>query len=68
MKLYGIVEVAAELGVSRNLIGQWRQRGKLPPPDAELAACGPVWTEQTIRPWLRQQKRGSQRAANVPRN
>ncbi|MDQ5816236.1 MAG: hypothetical protein M3516_08090 [Actinomycetota bacterium] len=45
------------MGVSRKVVGQWRRRGKMPPPDAELAACGPVWTEKTIRRWLREQKR-----------
>ena len=53
-------------GVSRNLVSQWRRRGKMPPPAAELA-MGPVWSDKTIRPWLREQKRSSLNAVGEPR-
>ena len=59
LKLYGVAEIAQALGMRRETIAQWHLRGKLPEPDAVLA-MGPVWTEATIRPWLRRQERGKQ--------
>lgn len=55
MKLYGIAEIAAALGVSRGLVAKWNERGRLPEPDQRLAA-GPVWFEKTIAPWLKEQR------------
>jgi hypothetical protein len=60
VRLYGIAEIARALDVDRYLVAQWRQRGKLPPPDAELD-MGPVWTHETIGPWLRSQRRARDR-------
>jgi transposase-like protein len=51
MKLYGVSEIAAELGVRKGTVRVWRTRGKLPPPDAVLA-MGPIWTARTIRPFI----------------
>jgi predicted site-specific integrase-resolvase len=54
--LYGIAEIAETLGVTRNLVALWHHRGKLPPPDQVLKA-GPVWTGETIGPWLRSKRK-----------
>lgn len=51
MKLYGLTEIAREVGVSRQAIHQQLQRGSLPKPVAQLA-MGPVWTEGQVRKWL----------------
>lgn len=49
--LYGIAEIAKAIGARSGTVAQWHRRGKLPPPDAQLAA-GPVWQAKTIRPWI----------------
>jgi hypothetical protein len=51
MKVYGISEIARALGEEPGLVGKWRERHKLPAPDAELAT-GPVWLAETIEPLL----------------
>ena len=51
MKVYGIAEVARALDADPGLVGKWRERHKLPAPDAELAT-GPVWLADTIEPLL----------------
>lgn len=51
MKAYGIAEIARALGEDPGLVGKWRERHKLPAPDAELAT-GPVWLAETIEPVL----------------
>lgn len=51
MKVYGIAEIARALGTDPGLVGKWRERHKLPAPDAELAT-GPVWLADTIEPTL----------------
>lgn len=51
-KLYGIAEIAAEIGARPQTVAQWRRRGELPPPDAELKS-GPVWVGETIDAWLK---------------
>jgi len=61
MTLYGLTEIAEELGLPANLVGVWHHRGKLPEPTARLA-MGPVWTEADIAPWLAQA-----RGTSVPR-
>ena len=55
--LYGLAEIADEIGVRRGTVAQWHRRGKLPAPDA-LLAMGPVWTEQTLLPWLQARDEG----------
>ena len=52
-RLYGIQEIADEVGVSARLVATWRQRGShgLPEPDARLAS-GAVWFADTIEPWI----------------
>jgi hypothetical protein len=49
--VYGIAEIARALGEDPGLVGKWRERHKLPAPDAELAT-GPVWLAATIEPLL----------------
>lgn len=49
--LYGLAEFAEAAGVSRHLIAQWRHRGKLPPPIADLRS-GPVWTGLQVEAFL----------------
>lgn len=51
MKVYGLTEIARGLGVDAVLVAKWRERGKLPPADAELSV-GPVWLAETIEPLL----------------
>lgn len=51
MKVYGITEIARALDTDPGLVGKWRERHKLPAPDAELAT-GPVWLAGTIEPLL----------------
>ena len=51
MRVYGIAEIARALEADPGLVGKWRERHKLPAPDAELAT-GPVWLAETIEPLL----------------
>jgi hypothetical protein len=51
VKVYGIAEIARALDADSGLVGKWRERHKLPAPDAELAT-GPVWLADTIEPLL----------------
>jgi hypothetical protein len=51
VKVYGITEIARALDADPGLVGKWRERHKLPAPDAELAT-GPVWLADTIEPLL----------------
>jgi len=51
VKVYGIAEIARALDTDPGLVGKWRERHKLPAPDAELAT-GPVWLAGTIEPLL----------------
>jgi hypothetical protein len=51
LKVYGIAEIARALDADPGLVGKWRERHKLPAPDAELAT-GPVWLAETIEPLL----------------
>jgi predicted DNA-binding transcriptional regulator AlpA len=51
----GSAEVAAHLGVTRELVAQWHKRGRLPTPIASLA-CGPVWALADITDWSTRRK------------
>jgi hypothetical protein len=51
VQVYGIAEIARALDTDPGLVGKWRERHKLPAPDAELAT-GPVWLADTIEPLL----------------
>lgn len=48
IKLAGVTEVAAALGVSVQRVSQLRAKGTLPEPLDELA-CGPVWLMAEIK-------------------
>ena len=50
LEVVGLVEIATMLGVDRPLVRTWYARGKLPVPDARLAAT-PVWRTVTIQRW-----------------
>jgi hypothetical protein len=56
VKLYGIREIADELGERPNTVSVWYHRGKLPVPSFILA-MGPVWTERRIRPFIEAQQK-----------
>src|SRR2546428_13343761 len=53
MQIYGLAEIAQEMGLPRDVARQWYRRRKLPPPTATLA-MGPVWTATDIEKWMRQ--------------
>lgn len=52
-RFYGIAEIADALGIDRQLVTVWRRRSShgMPPPDEELSS-GPLWTADTIEPWI----------------
>jgi len=50
LAVVGLVELAELLGAERGTVRQWYHRGKLPEPDALLAAT-PVWRLSTIERW-----------------
>ena len=52
VELVGVQEAAALVGVPVARFRQWKSRGKLPAPAAELA-CGTVWLKADIEEWLR---------------
>lgn len=53
MQLVGLAEIAELLQVRAGTVAQWRHRGLLPPPTAELR-MGPVWTRGEIELWATQ--------------
>jgi hypothetical protein len=59
-KLYGIKEIADEIGQDRHTVKQWHKRGKMPTADEQLS-MGPVWTARRIRPWIEQQRARKER-------
>jgi chromosome partitioning protein len=51
MELLGLAEIASMLGVTRQVIANWKVRkANFPKPAAELKA-GPVWTKEVIKGW-----------------
>lgn len=50
-RIYGIAEIANELGVRRETVAQWHNRKQLPEPDEQLG-MGPAWLAETMRPWI----------------
>ena len=66
VKVYGLNEIARALGVDAVLVAKWRERGKLPPADAELAN-GPVWLARRSSRCLRLADRsGGREAGQAP--
>lgn len=55
MTLYGLAEIAEALGVNRDLVNKWRERGKLPEPTAQLKA-GYVWAGEDIEWWIQEHR------------
>lgn len=55
----GLAEVAEYMGVTKQCIGNWRNRyaGIFPTPIAELS-MGPIWRLCDIRDWARTQGKG----------
>ena len=54
-RIYGIAEIATELGVRRETVAQWHNRNQLPEPDEQLG-MGPAWLAETVRPWIDKKK------------
>ncbi|TCP96419.1 chromosome partitioning protein [Sphingomonas sp. PP-F2F-A104-K0414] len=51
MELVGVAEIAEMLGVSKQVVANWRGRkGGFPVPTATLKA-GPVWTREAVTAW-----------------
>lgn len=48
----GLIEIADRLGVQRNTVDVWRQRGVLPDPDWTVGGR-PAWNWPTIEQWAR---------------
>lgn len=52
MNIYGVRELAQEVGVTPVLMAQWVKRGRTPEPTERLA-CGPVWIKSAaLRKWI----------------
>lgn len=60
-RLYGLKEVAAEIGVQPATLTRWQSRGTnaMPPPNQRLSA-GPVWFASRIEPWIAERRRRSE--------
>lgn len=56
LELFGLAELMELTGHSPT--NRVRLRALLPPPDFTLR-MGPIWTGDTVRPWLREWKRQS---------
>ena len=55
MSLVGVAEIAELLGVSKQVVGNWRTRkGGFPAPMATLKS-GPVWAEEAVAEWATSQ-------------
>lgn len=55
MSLVGVAEIAEMLGVSKQVVGNWRNRkGGFPTPMATLKS-GPVWAQEVVVEWAREQ-------------
>lgn len=54
-ELWGVEDLARELGVSPALVAQWRRRGKLPDPDYVVSGR-PIWLAEGIRAWVEAQR------------
>lgn len=59
VRIYGLAEIATELGENLNTVRAWFFRGKLPAP-AETLKAGHVWQGEEIERWIIDRK-GEQR-------
>lgn len=55
MRIYGLAEIATELGENLNTVRAWMYRGKLPAPTETLKG-GHVWLREEIENWIIDQK------------
>ena len=52
MTVVGAVEIAERLGVARQTVDQWRQRGLFPDRDHTVGGR-PAWDWSTVEAWAR---------------
>jgi predicted DNA-binding transcriptional regulator AlpA len=53
LRLLGLTEVAALLGVSKRTASRYTARSDFPKPAAHLA-MGPIWLEEDVAKWIRE--------------
>ena len=49
-ELVGVTEIAARLALTPGAVSVWRSRGRLLPPDLDLA-MGPLWLWDRVQSW-----------------
>jgi len=54
--LYGTAEIAELLDVKPDTVRKWVHRGRMPPPDVQLAMGG-VWYSDTVWSWIGDRRR-----------
>lgn len=59
MRIYGLAEIARELGEKVNTVRAWMYRGKLPAPTEKLKG-GHVWQGEEIESWINDRKGASE--------
>ena len=62
---YGLTDVANALGISRQALRSYLDRGVMPEPDDRIAS-GPIWHDLTIEPWI-EERRQAQGKGGVSR-
>ena len=55
-RLYGTAEIAELLDVKPDTVRKWVHRGRMPPPDVQLAMGG-VWYSDTVWSWIGDRRR-----------
>jgi predicted DNA-binding transcriptional regulator AlpA len=53
LRVVGLTEVAALLGVSKRTASRYTARSDFPKPAAHLA-MGPIWCEEEVAEWVRE--------------
>lgn len=54
MKLMSVKEIAQLLGVDRASVATWKHQDRLPKPEWLVSGGIPIWTEQTIKDWAKE--------------